>query len=185
MTANKVVKINMLDSKSIQNAMWELERIKRKTETFAEDLVRKLADRGVDIASYHFENAVYAGTNDVSIGVSFDKNGKSARILASGQSVLFIEFGTGVYKESAPEEIMNIKSGSVLEHGEYGMGKANNPKGWVYVGSTGQNPPGDTKMVGDKGTVRTMGNDANSSLWETRKALARIVGDVAREVWNA
>lgn len=180
----KTVKVNIWDASSVQNAIYELEKFQHKLEDFPKKLVAILLDRGVEIANYQFENAVYAGVNDTMIHTDISDDGKSARIYAMGQAVLFIEFGTGVFKDSALEEVMNIQSGSLLAHGEYGKGKAKNPKGWAYVGTAGQNPPSDTYSIGGKGVTRTMGNHANSSLWNTRKALQNILDDAVREAWN-
>lgn len=180
----KTVKINIWDASSVQNAIYELEKFQHKLEDFPKKLVSILLKRGVDIARYQFENAVYAGENDTKIHTDISDDGKSARIYAMGQAVLFIEFGTGVFKDSAMEEVMNIQSGSVFAHGEYGKGKAKNPKGWAYVGNIGKNPPGDTYTSKDGRVVRTMGNHANSSLWNTRKALQNILDDAVREAWN-
>ena len=180
----QVVKINIWDPGSVSKALDELNRFQKHIDILPQKIVTELARRGLEIAQYQFDNAVYAGTNDTIVYYKLSNNGKQVTFYAEGQSVLFIEFGAGVFKDSALEEVMNITSGSVLAHGEYGKGKGANPGGWVYTGDIGENHPDDTTYVGSKGAVRTMGNHANSSMWETRKALVRILDEVVREVLN-
>ena len=55
----------------------------------AEELVKRLTDLGVQVASVEFANAIYDGTNDVS--VSFDDRGPLMRaVVATGGTTLFI-----------------------------------------------------------------------------------------------
>ena len=49
----------------------------RRMEQKAEELVARLADLGVEVASTEFDEAIYDGTNDVT--VTFVKRGKLTR----------------------------------------------------------------------------------------------------------
>ena len=65
--------------------------------------IDRLAEEGLSIASAKFSQAVYDGTNDVSVSVE-QREGSAKAIVAVGASVLFIEFGTGVtYPDNHPE----------------------------------------------------------------------------------
>ena len=73
--------------------------LKERTGIF----IDRLAEEGLSIASAKFSQAVYDGTNDVSVSVE-QREGNAKAIVAIGASVLFIEFGTGVtYPDNHPE----------------------------------------------------------------------------------
>ena len=86
----------------------------------------RLAQEGMEIASAKFEQAVYDGTNDVSVTV--EPRGNNVRaVVATGRATLFIEFGTGVtYPDNHPE------AGELgMKRGEYGQGHGKQ-QSWGY-----------------------------------------------------
>ena len=88
----------------------------------------RLAQEGMEIASVKFSQAVYDGTNDVSVTV--EPRGNNVRaVVATGGATLFIEFGTGVtYPDDHPEaEELGMK------RGEYGQGHGKQHS-WGYYG---------------------------------------------------
>lgn len=181
----KVV-IDLNKEGSLDAAIKKLEQIsKQEMEAFAMDLVEELAKTGADIARVNFSDAEYAGTHTEDVSFKISDNGKKATVYADGDAVLFIEFGTGIYKSAPVGEYDEIVSGSVLDHGEYKRKQGANPWGWFYTGSPGPNHPSDTQVAyGKPNTVHTYGNDANSSMYNARLELEKQYEGIVRKVWG-
>lgn len=99
----------------------------------------RLAQEGLEIASVKFSQAVYDGTNDVSVTV--EPRGNNVRaVVATGGATLFIEFGTGVtYPDDHPEaEELGMK------RGEYGQGHGKQHS-WGYYGDPGHERSAERK----------------------------------------
>lgn len=139
-------------------------------------LLDRLAAEGMTVASAKFVKAVYDGTNDVSVSVETREQNVRA-VVAVGQSVLFIEFGTGVtYPNNHPEA---TELG--MNRGEYGKGHGKQTS-WGYYGDPGTNGELREKANG-KTVVITHGNPANMPMYETVKELEQRLGEIAREVF--
>ena len=83
--SKKVIRFS-LDSRSIDRAIREVQNYKKWLSDKTNELVKALAEEGVQIASIKFEQAVYDGTNDVSCNVE-DRGEKKAAVLAVGGTV--------------------------------------------------------------------------------------------------
>lgn len=139
-------------------------------------LLERLAQEGYEVASAGFADAVYDGTNDVTVSV--EDRGKIKAVVAVGGTVLFIEFGTGVtYPDNHPEA-----RDLGMTRGEYGQGHGKQST-WGYYGE-----PGTTgTVVGEraKGTlVLTHGNPANMPMYSAVKELELRLGEIAKEVFR-
>lgn len=137
----------------------------------------RLAQEGMEIASIKFSQAVYDGTNDVSVTV--EPRGNNVRaVVATGGATLFIEFGTGVtYPDDHPEaEELGMK------RGEYGQGHGKQHS-WGYYGDPGTNGVLKEKKNGGF-VVITHGNPANMPMYETVKELQDRLTEIAREVFS-
>ena len=137
----------------------------------------RLAQEGMEIASAKFEQAVYDGTNDVSVTV--EPRGNNVRaVVATGKATLFIEFGTGVtYPDNHPE------AGELgMKRGEYGQGHGKQ-QSWGYYGEPGTNGLLKEKKNGGF-VVITHGNPANMPMYETVKELQDRLTDIAKEVFS-
>ena len=135
----------------------------------------RLAQEGMEIASIKFSQAVYDGTNDVS--VTMEPRGNNVRaVVATGGATLFIEFGTGVtYPDDHPE------AGELgMKRGEYGHGKQHS---WGYYGDPGTNGVLKEKKNGGF-VVITHGNPANMPMYETVKELQDRLTEIAKEVFS-
>ena len=137
----------------------------------------RLAQEGMEIASIKFSQAVYDGTNDVSVTV--EPRGNNVRaVVATGGATLFIEFGTGVtYPDNHPE------AGELgMKRGEYGQGHGKQHS-WGYYGDPGTN--GVLKEKKNGGFVGiTHGNPANMPMYETVKELQDRLTEIAKEVFS-
>lgn len=137
----------------------------------------RLAQEGMEIASIKFSQAVYDGTNDVSVTV--EPRGNNVRaVVAIGVATLFIEFGTGVtYPDDHPEaEELGMK------RGEYGQGHGKQHS-WGYYGDPGTNGVLKEKKNGGF-VVITHGNPANMPMYETVKELQDRLTEIAKEVFS-
>lgn len=178
------IHVNLFDPSSIDNAIEQIDEFKRKLDRDMKYIVTEMAVRGVEIVRAEYAEAQYPGVKDYRVRYTYElsEDGHSAKVIAEGQSVLYLEFGAGLFKASAPFAVLDIAHGSVDAHGTHGQGKGKNPKGWVYVGSEGSNPPPDTYSVGNGKAVRTMGNDAVPAMWHAKKAMRTILQQILMEM---
>lgn len=179
--------VDVTDQDSVDDAIEILEDYLRWLDKVCEEIVERMAEKAKEIASSEYETQDYAGVKDFYVDYDISKEGSAvkATVYANGQSVLFMEFGTGLFKASAPFEVLDLVSGAdaIVAHGTYGQGKASNPQGWTYYGSPGSNPPSGTyEMKGRDGVVRTMGNDASSAMWHAKKAMKDALMEAVMEV---
>lgn len=166
-----------LNTADIGRAIRELQAWKKWLAEKTEEFLKALADEGMNIASAKFQNAAYDGTNDVSCEVEERGDGKVA-VVAVGNAVLFIEFGTGItYPDDHPEAAQNG-----MIRGEYGYGLGKLPGGWRYDGNPGTN---GTVITQGKhaGMIHTFGNPANQCMYQTVRELEDKFEEIARRVY--
>ena len=132
--------------------------------------LERIAVIGGGTARVKFTKAFYAGKNDVEIEVKRISN-THYQVIASGETVLFIEFGTGV---SNPEYV--APSGLTYKHGTYGKGHGADPNGWVYVGEQGN----AGKPIAD-GVYKTYGNPPARAMYDASKDMRAEITRVFRE----
>jgi membrane protease subunit (stomatin/prohibitin family) len=93
------IKVNVLDPQSINNAIKELKAYSNSIDSKVSDILGRLAELGKEVVDYSFSSL------DEDCEVSCIVNGNSSMIIAEGQNVMFLEFGTGVYTEDNTEEM--------------------------------------------------------------------------------
>ena len=164
-----------LSPSGIDDAIKEIQRFKQDLQQKVDLLAMRLADEGVKIVSVKFQNAQYDGTNDVSVHLENRDKGHYA-VVATGNAVLFIEFGTGVYY-GTPAHPEADDSGMV--RGGYGQGHGKQ-NAWWYYGDLGTNG-----LDRGAGKVSTRGNPANMSAYTTVKELESKFDTIAKEVFSA
>ena len=104
----------------------------------------RLAEMGADRARAIFSMADYDGINDITVSTKRVENGSA--IEATGEAVLFVEFGSGVKyaSEIHPQaEELGFGPGTWSE-GPMGKGHWADPKGWTIPGTKQRsygNPP--------------------------------------------
>lgn len=115
-----------------------------KCKTFTEELVRL----GVDAAEVRFSTA--PRTDNEPIDVSSHWVGDKLLLTASGSTILFAEFGTGLYPKREPfvdyPKDTHIKIPmNVVPRGTYGLGWGSSKDGWRFEYESDLiNPPPDT-----------------------------------------
>lgn len=155
-----------LSESGIQKIQDELTAYRKWQEEKARELAERLAALGATVASIRFSRAVYTGKKDVEVTVEGLPNGY--KVKADGESVLFIEFGSGVtYGYGHPEA------------GEFGMGPGtypdgkghwDDPKGWYLPKSAGGG--------------HTFGNPPAMPMYEARKAIEQELPRIVKEVFR-
>lgn len=156
-----------LSESSIANAIKELKSYQKELNRKQKLLTERLATIGAREASVRFATAMYDGVNDVNVNLRRVKNGWA--IVAKGQSVCFIEFGSGVYHNPS-EPYPNPRPDGVVGIGQYGKGKGKRQL-WVYYDDSGEK-------------VFTRGNPASLSMWYATEEMRRSILQIAREVFS-
>lgn len=132
------ITINGFDTASIEAAIRELQTTFKDQNQMVQDACMKVAEFGAKWAEGGYRSAEYpSGANDVV--VTAEATGDGARVRASGENVLFIEYGAGA-----------LRGYGHPEPNGYGPGTFNplsdnwkNPNGWYYAHGrkTWGNPP--------------------------------------------
>lgn len=159
--------VNPYDSKSIDKALKQLRDYKKDFLAKEELFIKRLAEIGVSIASTGFATADYDGTNDVQ--VTMTQSGTKAVVTALGETVGFIEFGTGV---KFPEWDNSGMEYTPPKHGTYGKGQGANPHGWYFKENDGAK------------ARHTYGNHPAEAMRTARDVMIERVMQIAREVWR-
>lgn len=157
---------------NVKEVVDKLSDYQKNAENKLNLLLEKLCTLGAYRARIDFSNAMYAGNNDVEISVESTSSGYE--VVASGASVLFIEFGTGVIN---PEHPQSAEFG--FAHGQYGDGKGANEKGWTYAGEQGN----AGQPIRD-GVYRTYGNPPAKAMYNAAKDMKSEILKIAKEVFG-
>jgi len=166
-----------LNAASISKAIQELKNYQKWFEEKTKDFLKALGEEGVQIASAKFQNATYDGTNDVHCQIE-ERNDTKVAVVAVGNAILFIEFGTGItYPDDHPEAAQNG-----MVRGGFGHKLGRLPGGWRYDGDPGTN---GTVITSGKhaGMVHTFGNPANMCMYLTIRELEDKFEEIARRVY--
>lgn len=162
----KAIQLNPFSSEDVTNAVKELRRYAAWVEQKENELRLRLASVGATVASIRFARAVYSGAKDVSVRV--DDTGSAAVIYAEGESVAFIEFGTGAkYGYGHPQAGEFGVGPGTYSDGPNGKGHWNNPKGWWYGNSQ-----------------HTYGNPPAMAMYDAVQAMTEEITTIAREVFG-
>lgn len=167
-----------LSTKDISGLKKDLEDYKKWMAKKSDELCRRLAEIGVQKATLNFSSALYDGINDVVVEPP-KQAGDAWIVRASGSTVLFIEFGTGVHYPNAP--LGEYKDANNMVHGSYGRGLGKNDY-WFYTGQPGN--AGGELAYGHGNTTITHGNPPNMSMYTTVKELEQELARVVKEVFE-
>lgn len=159
--------IDPFDKKSIVRAEKQVRQYLKDFKVKEAEFCRRLAEIGVSVASAGFSTADYDGVNDVVVSIEKTVTGYS--VIAAGETVGFIEFGTGV---RYPEWDGSGTGYTPPPHGSYGKGQGKNPWGWWFRGSEGAV------------ARHTYGNMPAEAMLTARNQMIEQVTAIAREVWR-
>ena len=160
------IKINPFDKKSITEALNQLKAYKKDFLAKEELFVKRLAEIGVSVASTGFALADYDGINDVQVVMT--QSGSKATVIAYGETVGFIEFGTGIRN---PEWDSSGMEYIPPKHGTYGKRHGARPNGWYF-------------KPGEGAAQHTYGNPPAEAMRTARDVMIERVIQIAREVWR-
>ena len=88
------IQVNPFDKASIDAAIKQVAEYKKDFLAKEKIFVKRLAEIGVSVATTGFALADYDGNKDVTVRLEW--NGNRAVVIAEGETVGFIEFGTGI-----------------------------------------------------------------------------------------
>lgn len=170
----------------IQETLQAIKSVKQAYQTTTIGKIRELIERlmyeGYEIAAVGFSEALYAGTKDVALDPPTWR-GETMVLSASGESVAFIEFGTGTVYEEYPDADILQKAG-VKPRGQYGKKKGKNPP-WVYIGEAGDIGYQIATKSDGRGVIRTYGNPPARAMYNASRVFNQDhVVEVAREVFR-
>jgi hypothetical protein len=160
---SKKIVIDGLSDENIDRAIKEVRKYKQWVLKKEAELRMRLAAVGATVASIQFSRAIYNGTNDVSVRV--DNTGSVAVIYAEGESVAFIEFGSGdKYGHGHPQAgELGMGPGTYPE----GKGHWDDPRGWWY----GHNE-------------HSYGNPPAMAMYQAVQAMTEQITMIAKEVFG-
>lgn len=134
----------------------------------ADKIAMRLAEKGEAMARAGFETALYDGENDTAVSV--EKTSEGYAITASGESVLFIEFGSGVTEGYGHPQADEMDFGpGTWSDGPEGKGHWNDPGGW-HIPGTGKHTYGNPPAMAMYNTAK-----------EVRRSIPRVVSEVFSE----
>lgn len=156
-----------LSKQGINQLAKEISEYQRMINTKADELAKRLAEIGVTKAQSNFDMAEYVGLKDHMLTVE-QVGDKQYKVLADGETVLFMEFGTGITYANPPHP----------EQGEFGAGTYepnyghwDDPEGWFLPRSKG-------------GRQHTFGNPPNMSMYNTVRYLEQEFERIVQEVFT-
>ena len=173
------VDVNIFDYADVA---WNVHRLNDYLAEFkdkADEVCKRLAELGCTRAKLDFSNAIYDGVNDVDVHVEPIDNGY--KVVASGNAVMFIEFGAGVYYNGSGSYPGELEPG-VVGIGQYGQGRGKNDW-WLYPG-----PPGNAGGVPSTtvpGMTITHGNPPAAAMYHAKQEVQDAKERIADEVFNA
>lgn len=156
-----------LSVNGIDRLQKELKKYQIWQQEKAKELAERLAMLGASVASIRFSRAVYTGAKDANVSVVATPDGYTVK--ADGESVLFIEFGSGVtYGNGHPEA------------NQYGMGPGTYPEGKGHW-----DDPRGWHLPKEKGGGHTYGNPPAMPMYEARKAIEQELPRIVKEVFGS
>ena len=171
------IKVRLSDA-GLRDAERQIQEYKATLNRKARALAFRLSWLGLEVAKIRFENAKYAGSNDVKCHIN--QKDKTCTIVSEGKSVAFIEFGTGIHHNGYGGELPP----GVGAHGSYGQGKGAGRR-WYYYGDPG-NAGTYVDTIPGKGQLNyTDGNEPAMAMWGAVEEMASQVEATWREVWNS
>jgi hypothetical protein len=177
--STKVVHVPLTEE-GIDSAIEELKRFQKWIEDGTKKLIQLMGEKGAEFAQANYDEALYAGTNDVKVTAVVVGDNK-VEIRADGSAVLFIEFGTGINNPNSHPDPLAAN----YPHGQFGYKLGQLEKGWRYPEKNGG---GDSGLAwpdpNHEGYLKTQGNPANMSLYDARTQLEDEYLNLVREAFG-
>lgn len=159
--------LNPLDPKSVSNALKLVQQYKKDFLEKEQEFVMRLAEIGVRVAGEVYSVADPDGEHQLSVHMEKTSNGYAVK--AEGETIGFLEFGTGVKNREWDNTGMDYTPPA---HGTYGKGHGKQPWGWWF------------KSEEYGVTMHTYGNPPAEGMLSARNKMIEQVTQIAREVWS-
>lgn len=169
----KKISISM-SSKSIQNAIKEIEAYKRQFIDRNELFVRRMAELGIPVIDQNIAAAQGDSEKNHNTYIKVNSFGSysEAKLVVEGKSILFIEFGAGIrYNGSAGTSPHPKGEEFGYTIGSYGKGQGKNDF-WFYYADTGE-------------TVMSHGTEATMPVFRASQEIIQNIRRIAREVFGS
>ena len=169
----KKISISM-SSKSIQNAIKEIEAYKRQFIDRNELFVRRLAELGIPVIDQNI--AVAQGDSDKNHNTYIKINSfgsySEAKLVVEGKDMLFIEFGAGVHYNGSAGTSPHPKGEEFgYTIGSYGKGQGSKDF-WFYYADTGE-------------AVMSHGTQSTMPVYKASMEIIHNIRRIAREVFGS
>lgn len=162
----KRITINVFTGEGIDEALKTIEEQKQRINNKVKKICERCADIGKSVASFRFAHTTYLGNKDANVYVEEIPDGYVVK--ANGESVLFLEFGSGI-----------TYGGGHPENSEYWMGPGTYPKGKGHW-----NDPKGWYLPKEKGGGHTYGNPPTMAMYEARKEIELRLKEIVQEVFG-
>lgn len=155
----RVIEVDLSD-KGLKQLQRELKDYQKWLERKTDELAKRLAEMGAQKAEINFAAVYYDGNEDHAITVE-PRGANAYAVIASGSTVLFVEFGSGLIGYGHPEP-------NGMGPGTYpGKGHWDDPGGWYYAHGR-----------------HSHGNPPNMPMYNAVKELEQELARVVKEVFN-
>lgn len=160
------IKIDIFNERSIDSAIKELIGIEKSLDMKLKELCRRLVEEvGKPIVEAYYSAARLEGNEDYSIDTYPLSNGYALR--AEGEQVFFIEFGTGNYAGSIPNDFDTGEIPIYPASWSETHGKQYSEKGyWMYYG------------------VKFVGTVPMAGMQYAKEAIIRKIPELAEEIFK-
>lgn len=160
------IRVDPFDKASINAAIKQVQQYKKDFLAKEKIFVKRLAEIGVSVATTGFAVADYDGIKDVTVRLEW--SGNKAVIIAEGETVGFIEFGTGIKNPEWDNSGMDY---TPPKHGTYGKKRGARPHGWYF-------------KPGEGAVQHTYGNPPAEAMRTARDVMIERIARIAREVFR-
>ena len=161
--------INMtLDPKSIDRAIKRMQAYQNRLERKCRNIAEECAKLGALSATIDFSRVPYVGDKDLTVNVR--REGEKYVITAAGETVMFLEFGSGAaYGDGHPDAAKYGFGPGTWSDGPNGKHHWNDPRGW-YVPK-------------EKGGGHSYGNPPAMAMYNASKNIQQEIEQIARRVF--
>lgn len=173
---SKNIEINLFDTKSIKNAIEEVQRYRNEILAKTNEFTRRLAEEGVIVAKMQIMSFPAVDTGELLQSISMRpgeiiSNGNTFYVYTDCPYAGFVEFGTGIVGESNPHPMPQAVVGeNGVTYSSYDQ-NGHGDEGWFYYGRDGQ-------------WHHTKGMPSRPFMYNTARDLYFKVGKIAMEVFG-
>ena len=155
--------------KGLDHCLKRLQAMQKSMDDRLHELIEKLAEMGIEVERAEFAKVAYDGEKDVSVGDVVWLNEKTAQIIASGRTVLFLEFGSGTIGEGHERAAeLGYGPGTWSDNEALGgKGHWKDEGGWYYAHGK-----------------KSVGNRPARAVYQGGKTMRNSVASVAKEVFG-